>query len=287
MGTSLEGRAVVITGAGRGLGRAYALACAAEGAQVLINDRDAEPAEAVVKEIIAGGGVAIANTDPVDQPASARRIVKAAVAAFGAIDVMVTNAGTDRRGPILDLSPEDWSTTLDTHVSGSIRCSIEAGRAMRDRGRGGAIINVTSDAFYMGVPTLGPYCVSKGAIYGLMRVLAVELAPFDITVNAVAPPSTRTGPLLAYVDSLADQGLTPEQLEAVRATIEEPEDVAPIVAWLAGPAARGVTGRVFTMTRNGLTELAPPAQSAPAQPAGDHWAVAEIAGAVEGLGAGA
>ena len=163
----LEGQIVVVTGSGRGLGRAYALAMAAEGAKVVVNDRDREPAQAVANEITATGGSATVCVEAVGTREAARNLVATAIEHFGGIDVMITNAGADRRGPLLDLSDDDWEFTIRTHVFGSILCSVEAAKAMRDQGRGGAIINVTSDAFYMGMATLAPYCVSKGGTYAL------------------------------------------------------------------------------------------------------------------------
>jgi NAD(P)-dependent dehydrogenase (short-subunit alcohol dehydrogenase family) len=254
----LEGQVVVITGAGRGLGRAYALAMAAEGAKVVVNDRDREPAEVVANEITATGGTATVYAEAVGTRAAARDLVATAVERFGGIDVMITNAGADRRGPLLDLTDDDWEFTIRTHVFGSILCSVEAGKAMREQGRGGAIINVTSDSFYMGMPTLAPYCVSKGGTYALMLVLAAELLPLGISVNAIAPPATRTEPMLKYVDSLGAMGLTEAQLAGFRDTILEPEDVAPLAVFLASTEGRALSGTVLSVTAEGPVILRGP-----------------------------
>jgi NAD(P)-dependent dehydrogenase (short-subunit alcohol dehydrogenase family) len=260
----LEGQIVVVTGSGRGLGRAYAVAMAAEGAKVVVNDRDREPAEAVANEITANGGSATVCVEAVGTREAARNLVATAVERFGGIDVMITNAGADRRGPLLDLDDDDWDFTIRTHVFGSILCSVEAGKAMRDQGRGGAIINVTSDAFYMGMATLAPYCVSKGGTYALMLVLAAELSPLGISVNAIAPPATRTEPMLKYVDSLgATMGLTDAQLAGFRESILEPEDVAPLAVFLASPEGRTLSGAVLSVTATGPTVLRGPSYDAP------------------------
>jgi len=260
----LEGQVVVVTGSGRGLGRAYALAMAAEGAKVVVNDRDREPAEAVANEITATGGTVTVCVEAVGTRAAAQKLVNTAVEHFGGIDVMITNAGADRRGPLLDLDDEDWELTIRTHVFGSIMCSVEAAKTMRDQGRGGAIINVTSDAFYMGMATLAPYCVSKGGIYGLMLVLAAELSPLGISVNAIAPPATRTEPMLKYVDSLGTtMGLTDAQLAGFRSSILEPEDVAPLAVFLASAEGRALSGTVLSVTADGPKILRGPSYDDP------------------------
>src|SRR5690349_18334416 len=174
----LDGQVAVITGAGRGLGRAYAVAYGAEGAAVVVNDVDAGSAARVVDEIVAAGGRAAASPDSVATPDGAVAIVASAFEHFGRLDVMITNAGADRRGPVLDLTAEDWEFTLGTHLFGAIHCSAAAGRARRRQGEGGVIVNITSAAFYTGVPQLAPYGVAKGGIYGLMRTLAMEVAPY-------------------------------------------------------------------------------------------------------------
>jgi len=282
-GGVLDGQVAVITGAGRGLGRAYALAYAREGARVVVNDVHARSAESVVEEIGALGGEAVASHDTVAEPSSAGRIVAAGVERFGRIDVMITNAGADRRGPALDLEPDDWEFTLRTHLFGSIHCSIEAGRAMRDQGGGGVIVNVCSAAFYVGTPTLAPYGVAKGGIYGLMRSLAGELAPFGISVNGVAPPLTATAPALAFVDRLADMGLSTGQVEAMRSSMPQPEDVAAITVFLATPEGRRLSGRLFTMTKDELTVIPPPEGAQVVRAAGERWELEDLGAAVERL----
>jgi 2-hydroxycyclohexanecarboxyl-CoA dehydrogenase len=232
------------------------------------------------------GGEAVASHDSVADPSGAGRIVAAGVDRFGRIDVMITNAGADRRGPALDLAPDDWEFTLGTHLFGSIHCSVEAGRVMRSQGSGGVIVNVCSAAFYVGTATLAPYGVAKGGIYGLMRSLAGELAPFGISVNAVAPPLTATAPALAFVDSLADMGLTAEQVEAVRSSMPQPEDVALITVFLATPEGRRVSGRLLTMSKDELSAIGPPDGGRPVRAAGERWTLKELGAAVASLGAG-
>jgi NAD(P)-dependent dehydrogenase (short-subunit alcohol dehydrogenase family) len=279
-GGVLDGQVAVITGAGRGLGRAYALAYASEGARLVVNDVDAASAASVVDEIAALGGDAVASVDTVAEPSGAEAIVAAAVGRFGRIDVMITNAGADRRGPVLDLDPADWEFTLRTHLFGSIHCSVAAGRAMRGQDGGGVIVNVCSAAFYVGTATLAPYGVAKGGIYGLMRSLAGELAPFGISVNAVAPPLTATAPALAFVDSLGEMGLTAEQVEAMRSSMPQPEDVALITVFLATPEGRRLSGRLLTMTKDELTAIGPPDGGRALRAPGERWTLEDLGAAV-------
>jgi NAD(P)-dependent dehydrogenase (short-subunit alcohol dehydrogenase family) len=275
----LAGQVAVITGAGRGLGRAYALAYAGEDAAVVVNDRNGESASAVVDEIVAAGGRAVVSDVAVGTAGAAAAVVAMAVDAFGRLDVMITNAGADRRGPVLDLDEGDWEFTLRTHLFGMIHCSVAAGRVMRGQG-GGVIINVTSSAFYAGVPDLAPYGVAKGGVYGLMRGLSVELAPFGIAVNGVAPPLTATEPALAFVDGLTDKGVPPEQIDAMKRTMPHPDDVAAITVFLATEEGRRLSGQLFTMTRDELTVIGPPPDVRTLTASGAAWTLDELSTAI-------
>jgi 3-oxoacyl-[acyl-carrier protein] reductase len=278
----LDGTVAAVTGAGRGLGRAYALALAREGAAIVVNDRDKEPADEVVAEIVGAGGRAVASPDSVADPDSAARIVERAVGEFGRIDVMVTNAGADRRGPALDLTLDDFDFTLKTHLYGSICCATAAGRAMVQQGSGGSIIIVTSAAFFAAPMSLAPYCVSKGGTYALMQSLSVELAPVGIRVNAVFPPATRTDPMLAYVDLMAESGAPVDAVEWMKSNMQEPEDVAPLVVYLASAASEGVNGQAFTITRDALTLIEPPTEG-PSHSFLGSPSASDVAGAVREL----
>ena len=158
---------------------------------------------------------------------------------------------------MFDLSDDDWEFTLRTHLFGTIYCASEAARAMREQGRGGSIITVVSDAFYMGLETLLPYGTAKGGIYGFLRGLAAEVTPLGISVNAVAPPMTRTAPVEEFLESRETGGAPEAELDFYRATIQEPDEVALITVALASEQGRTLSGRVFTMTRDTLAFLRP------------------------------
>ena len=289
MSGRLDGQAAVVTGAGRGLGRAYALALAEEGASVVVNDlggdvqglgKSSTPADDVVREIEGAGGRAVANYDDVTDFEAAGRIVRAAVSSFGRLVVIITNAGMDRRGNLYELTADDWDATLKVHVYGSFNCSWHAANHMREQGSG-AIINVASAAFYMGVPQLSAYCASKGAIYGMMRTLSQELEPFGVSVNCIMPGLTKTRAVDAWLASL--EGMPPEQVEALEASLMEPEAVAPLAVFLATEEGRKLTGQAFEIEGARVSVLAPPTPSASAYSPGGRWTPEELIAAVPRL----
>jgi NAD(P)-dependent dehydrogenase (short-subunit alcohol dehydrogenase family) len=239
------------------LGEAYARAFAAEGASVVVNDLDQTGAERVAASIVADGGQAVAHAEAVGTQDAAERLVAKAVQRFGGLDVMITNAGADRRGSVFDLTTDDWMFTLQTHLFGTMYCAIAAARRMRDQGRGGSIITVVSDAFHVGLVGLAPYGTAKGGIYGFMRGLSAELGPMGISVNAVAPPTTQTPPVNDFIESRVAAGAPEGELEFYRTTIQQPDEVADITVFLATPAGRKLSGQVFTMTRDSLALLRP------------------------------
>lgn len=267
-----------ITGTSRGMGVDFVRAALAARNAVVAAGRNTD---AVSQAVGQAEDLLVVKLD-VTSRAEAESAVQTAVERFGRIDVMITNAGADRRGPALDLDPDDWEFTLRTHLFGSINCSVAAGRAMRDQGGGGVIVNVCSAAFYVGTATLAPYGVAKGGIYALMRSLAGELAPLGISVNAVAPPLTATAPALAFVDSLTAMGLTAEQVEATRSSMPQPEDVALITVFLATPEGRRLSGRLLTMTKDELVVIGAPEGGRPVRGAGERWTGLEELGAAVG-----
>jgi NAD(P)-dependent dehydrogenase (short-subunit alcohol dehydrogenase family) len=242
----LEGRVAIVTGGGRGLGRAHALALAAEGARVAVVDpgvaldgsaEDAGVAAAVAAEIGAAGGDAIALAVEVGGEDAARSVIGAALAAFGRLDVLVNNAGISVACPFDELELEIWERVLRTHLTATFTLSREAFRVMRPAGRGGCIVNTTSGAgivnAYRGSAA---YAAAKGGIAGLTRVIAAEGAPHGITCNAIAPLA-RTRMSGGFLASGGAPGM--------RSDGGEPELVSPLVVFLASDAGRGVSGRIF------------------------------------------
>ena len=267
----LEGRVAIVTGAGRGLGRAHALALAAAGARVLVVDpgcaldgtgTDASIASAVAAEITGAAGEAIALAEDVGSEAAARRIVAAAISAFGRVDALVNNAGISIATPFEDLALEVWDRVLRVHLTGTFTLSREAFSAMRSGGSGGRIINTTSGAGIVNAyPGSAAYAAAKGAVAGLTRVIALEGAPYGITCNAIAP--------------LARTRMTGAFLLSNRPDGGEPELVSPLVVFLASDAGARVSGEIFRAAegRIGLYRTAFP-EGIP--PRGSAWTADEI-----------
>jgi glucose 1-dehydrogenase len=250
----LKDKVAVVTGASSGIGRAIALALASEGAAVAVNyARDAGGAEAAVKEIEAGGGTAIAVQADVSKPDDVKALVGRTVQRFGRLDVMVNNAGVERKMPFLETPIEVWQEIIAVNLTGPWLGCQEAARQMVSQGGPGRIINVSSVHEDLAMPTNSPYCAAKGGLRMLTRTIAVELATHGITVNNVAPGAIET-PMDAPLEADADQ-MSQLLSEIPLGRMGKPEEVASLAVYLASDAASYVTGSTFFVD-GGMTRQA-------------------------------
>lgn len=248
-----DNRTVIITGAARGLGRAYALAFAAEGANVVVNDigtslggegRDTAAADAVMAEISAAGGKAIANYEDITDWDAARRIVEAAVSSFGDLHVVVNNAGIVRDRMFVSATPEEWDATMHVHLRGHFCVSRHAVDYWRGKQKAGTnpdarIINTSSGAGLQGSIAQAAYSTAKGGIATLTLVQAAELGRYGITANALAPSARTRMTEQAFAEKMA----TAEQSFDTM----DPANIAPTVVWLGSSESAHVTGCVFEL----------------------------------------
>ena len=238
-----ENRTVIITGAGGGLGRAYALAFGQTGANVVVNDIRLEASEQVATEVIAAGGKALANQGDITSMAGAQSIVDAAVAAFDEVHVLVNNAGILRDRMFISLNEEDWDLVMKVHLKGHFCLANILGRRWRDAAKAGQkiearIINTSSGAGLQGSVGQSNYSAAKGGIASLTLVQAAEMARYGITVNGLAP-AART--------SMTESAIS----DVVKAPSDgsfdawSPDNVAPLVVWLGSLESSHVTGKLF------------------------------------------
>jgi NAD(P)-dependent dehydrogenase (short-subunit alcohol dehydrogenase family) len=283
-----ENRTVVITGAARGLGRAYALAFAAEGANVVVNDigtslngegRDTSAADGVVAEIIAGGGKAIANYEDITDWDAAKRIVDAAVAAFGDLHVVVNNAGIVRDRMFVSATLDEWDATMHVHLRGHFclsRHAVDYWRARQKEGHAvdARIINTSSGAGLQGSIAQAAYSTAKGGIAALTLVQAAELGRYGITANALAPSARTRMTEQAFADKMATQGSEFD--------VMDPANIAPTVVWLGSAESRDVTGCVFEL-EGGKIMLEDGWREGPMVDSGQRWNPADVGAAVQDL----
>jgi NAD(P)-dependent dehydrogenase (short-subunit alcohol dehydrogenase family) len=264
----LAGRVAIVTGAGRSLGRAYAIALAAAGASVVVNDVDADAAAEVVTEITGAGGQAIASVGAVGPADTAEKLVADAVAAFGRLDVLVANAGVLRDRVLWKMSDDDFDLVVSTHLRGTFTTGRAAAIQMKEQAsagdtRGGRIIVIGSPAGQFGNFGQTNYAAVKAGLVAMARTWSLELARDGITANAVIPialsPMTATIPAYAeaYERFLAGEPI-PTELRHDKG-LGSPEDVAPLVVWLASPASQEVTGQAIGIGGDRLTLYSHPA----------------------------
>lgn len=276
----LEGRVAVVTGSGRGLGRAYAIALADAGAAVVVNDVDDAAARETVDLIAAAGGRAVAEIVPVGDTAAADGLVARAVETFGRLDVMCTNAGVLRDKVLWKMSDEDFDLVVHTHLRGTFTCARAAAVHMRERGGGGRLILVGSPAGQRGNFGQTNYAAAKAGIVAFARTWALELSRAAITVNAIVPTAwtqmTATIPAYAsLVDRIAAGEPLPAEVRQAHA-VGMPADSAPLVVFLASDAASAITGQAIGIGGDRLTMWSHPQEIAAAFMDGG-WTAEEIA----------
>jgi len=255
-----EGRVVVITGAGGGIGRQHALAFAAEGAKVVVNDlggaRDgtgasAGPAQAVADEIRAAGGEAVAHTEDISSWDGSLSLIQTAIDTFGGLDVVVNNAGILRDRMLTNMTEAEWDAVIKVHLKGTFGPAHHAAAYWRDRSKAGEpndarIINTSSPSGIFGNVGQSNYGAAKAGIAAFTVIASMELARYGVTVNAISPTAlTRMTEGLGFVE---EQGA---EMKAAAATEGwnplGPENISPLVVWLGSPQSKDVTGRVFSV----------------------------------------
>lgn len=259
MAKLLEGRVAVVTGAGRGLGRAHALALASHGAKVVVNDLGGAadgtgasrfPADEVVEEIRKAGGIAVPNYDSVATPEGAERIIRTAIENFGRLDILVNNAGILRDRILWNMTDEDWDLVIKVHLYGTFYCTRNACRVMREQ-RYGRIICTSSSA---GLGNVGQsnYSAAKEGIVGFCRTVARELGRYGITCNVIRPYAATRLTVNPELFEAWKRRMGPELFEQVKKQLESrhPEDVSPLVVYLASEKAEHINGCVFDVHSN-------------------------------------
>lgn len=265
----LAGRVAIVTGGGRGLGRAYAEALAAAGAAVVVNDADVDAAREVAEKISATGGptgtggAAVTVPGAVGPTEVADRLVERAVAEYGRLDILITNAGILRDRMLWKMSDEEFDAVVDVHLRGTFTCVRAAVRQMREQGSGGRVIAVGSPAGQRGNVGQTNYSAAKAAIVGMVRTWSMECARDRITVNAVIPvaATTMTATIRAfepYVAAWRDQGTPLPRWLRTGEGFGVPEDAAGLVVFLASSEAEGVTGQAIGIGGDRLSLWAHP-----------------------------
>ncbi|NGO14026.1 SDR family oxidoreductase [Streptomyces sp. HC44] len=287
-----DGRVVIVTGAGRGLGRAHALAYAAEGAQVVVNDLGVgldgapgpdSPAALVVEEIRAAGGEAVAHGGDIATAEGAQSLIATALDAFGRLDTLVNNAGFLRDRMLVNLDEDDWDAVMRVHLKGHFlplkhaaahwRAETKAGRTPRAR-----VVNTSSGAGLLGSVGQGNYSAAKAGIVGLTLVAAAEMGRYGVQVNAIAPAARTRMTERTFAETMAAPG---DGFDAMA-----PENVSPLVVWLGSTASAGVTGRVFEAEGGRITVMEG-WRPGPSADKGARWTPAEAGDTTLKLLAGA
>lgn len=291
MGEALKGKVAVVTGSGRGIGRVIALALAAEGAKVIVNDpgvaldgtgADKAVADEVVEEIRGMGGEAVANYDSVGSMEGGERVIKTAVENFGRLDILVNCAGILRDRMIWNMTEEEWDAVINTHLKGHFACTKAACLVMRQQ-RSGRIINISSTSGLHGNAGQANYSCAKAGITGFTKSCALALGRYGITVNAVSPAAatrmTATIPPDRLRQLMAQRGVQfPEDTsmeELYKMMLGDPEDVPPIIVYLASDEAADINGQIFGASGGRISLYAPWTEAKTITKEG-RWSIEEL-----------
>lgn len=251
----LAEKVAVITGGGKGIGRAIALRFAGEGAKVLLNGTSKEAIEEVAEEIERSGGHALAYQADIAEEANVRQMIEAALSAFGRIDILVNNSGiAGPTAPLVKVSLEDWQRTFDVNLTGAFLCAKYALPGMIEQ-KSGCVLNITSVGGLGGYPFRSPYSASKWGMIGLTKTLALEVGRHNITVNAIAPGPVRGPRIEAVLQKRAEQlgrSFAEMEQEMVEGTalkrMVENEDIAAMALFLASDEGRNITGETINIS---------------------------------------
>jgi NAD(P)-dependent dehydrogenase (short-subunit alcohol dehydrogenase family) len=280
----VDGKVVIVTGAGRGIGRGHAIEFARQGAKVVVNDvggsvegsgSDLTPAQEVVEEIKGMGGEAVANADSVSDWEGAQRLVNTAVETFGDLNVLVNNAGILRDRMLVNMTEEEWDAVINVHLKGTFAPTRWAAAYWREQVKAGKevdarIINTSSTSGIFGNPGQTNYGAAKAGIASFTIIAARELGRYGVTVNAIAPAAlTRMTENLGGMAARA-KDLKPEEFNRMSA-----DNIAPLVVWLASDQSKDITGRVFLVS-GGRIAVAEGWNPGPSEDKGDRWDPAEL-----------
>jgi len=266
MGDRLAGKVAIVTGAGGGIGRGEALALASEGAKVVVNDLggavdgsggSSSPADKVVDEIKAAGGEAVANYDSVSTTEGGENIVKTAVDSFGRLDILVNNAGILRDRMVFNMSPEEWDAVIKVHLYGHFNTTKPACVLFRQQ-RSGRIIN-TSSTSGLGNRGQANYAAAKEGIVGFTRTVAIEMGRYGVTCNAIRPNAGTRMTLSDDMRQAAERSGRGMDLVRMMESFR-PEDIAPLIVWLASDASANVNGRTFFVQSGRISLFSEPVQ---------------------------
>ena len=283
----LDGKVVVVTGAGRGIGRGEALLLAAEGARVVVNDvggewdgtgQDPRPASQVVEEIESAGGQAVGHFEDISEPDGATSALELALKTWGRIDALVNNAGILRDRMTFNMSAEEWDAVIKVHLRGTFLCTQWVCSHWRERAKAGEevsgrIVNTSSTSGLLGNAGQANYGAAKAGIAGFTQIVAMEMVRYGVTVNAIAPGARTRMTEKTFGELRAAEGAFDPL---------DPENVAPVVAVLCSDRAANITGQVFGIT-GGLVQLYQGWTPVAEIDKGARWEAAELLGRLDEL----